>query len=54
MVLRAFEEKTGRQVDPHDAIVSFIPEYSAYLLKRLEVGRDGKTPLKEPEESGQL
>jgi len=31
------------KVDSRDRIVMFIPEYAAYLLKRLEVGQDGKT-----------
>lgn len=43
VVLLALEEKVGRQIDPLGAIVSFIPEYAAYLLNRLEVGKDGKT-----------
>ena len=43
VVLLALEEKVGRQIDPEEAVVSFIPEYSAYVLNRLEVGKDGKT-----------
>ena len=43
VVLLAFEERVGRQVDPLEPIVSFIPEYAAYVLNRLEVGKDGKT-----------
>jgi hypothetical protein len=39
----AFEERIGRQVDIREAIVNFIPEYSAYLINRLEIGKDGKT-----------
>jgi len=41
--LLALEERIGRQVDPEEAIVSFIPEYAAYVVNRLEVGKDGKT-----------
>ena len=43
VVLLAFAERVGRQVDPLEPIVSFIPEYAAYVLNRLEVGKDGKT-----------
>ena len=43
VVLMALEEKIGRQLDPEEAVVTFIPEYSAYVLNRLEVGKDGKT-----------
>ena len=43
IVLMALEEKIGRQLDPEEAVVTFIPEYSAYVLNRLEVGKDGKT-----------
>jgi len=43
VVLMALEEKIGRQIDPEEAVVTFIPEYSAYVLNRLEVGKDGKT-----------
>ena len=37
------EARVKRKVDPRLLIVSFIPEYTAYLLNRLEVGKDGKT-----------
>ena len=37
------EDRAGRQLDPQEAIVTFIPEYAAYVLNRLEVGKDGKT-----------
>ena len=43
VILLALEERIGRQVDPEEAIVSFIPEYAAYVVNRLEVGKDGKT-----------
>ena len=42
VILLALEERIGRQLDPEAAIVTFIPEYAAYLLNRLEVGRGGK------------
>ena len=43
VILLALEQRVGREVSPEEAIVSFIPEYAAYLLNRLEVGNDGKT-----------
>ena len=42
-LLIAFEGRVGREADPRWPIVAFIPEYAAYLLNRLEVGKDGKT-----------
>ena len=43
-ILLALEGRLGRQLDPEEPIVSFMPEYTAYVLNRLEVGKDGKTP----------
>ena len=43
VVLSVLEDRVGRQLDPQEAIVTFIPEYAAYVLNRLEVGKDGKT-----------
>ena len=43
VVLLALENRIGRQLDPEEPIVAFIPEYAAYILNRLEVGKDGKT-----------
>ena len=43
VMLLALEGRVGRTVDPEEAIVTFLPEYAAYLLNRLEVGKDGKT-----------
>ena len=43
VILLALEERIGRQADPEEAIVSFIPEYAAYVVNLLEVGKDGKT-----------
>ena len=43
VVLIALEGKVERQLDPQEAVVTFIPEYAAYVLNRLEVGKDGKT-----------
>ena len=43
VVLIALEDRVGRQLDPQEAVVTFIPEYAAYVLNRLEVGKDGQT-----------
>ena len=42
-VLLEFESRIGEEVDAKEPIVTFMPEYAAYLLNRLEVGKDGKT-----------
>ena len=34
----------GRKIDARERIGSFIPEYVAYLLNRLNQGADGKVP----------
>ena len=39
----AFQERMKRTVDSREKIVTFIPEYAAYLMNRIEIGRDGKT-----------
>ena len=36
------QERLGMKVDAIERIVTFIPEYSAYLMNRLEIGKDGK------------
>ena len=36
-------ERLQLELDPRLPIVAFIPEYAAYLLNRLEVGKDGRT-----------
>ena len=36
------EERLGFKVDARERIVSFIPEYAAYLMNRLKQGDDGK------------
>ena len=41
--LLALEERTNMKIDPKMPIVTFLPEYSVYLMNRLEVGKDGKT-----------
>ena len=35
VMLLALEGRIGRTVDPEEAIVTFLPEYAAYLLNRL-------------------
>ena len=37
-----FQERLKRKVDARERIVGFIPEYAAYLVNRLNVGKDGK------------
>ena len=43
VILLEFESRVGEEVDAKEPIVTFMPEYAAYLLNRLEVGKDGKT-----------
>ena len=40
----AVEARLGIVLDPKHAIYSWIAEYSAYLINRGQVGKDGKTP----------
>jgi hypothetical protein len=40
----SLEERLGREVPASHCIVMFLAEYAAYLVNRLEVGKDGKTP----------
>lgn len=42
-ILLEFESRIGEEVDAREPIMTFIPEYAAYLMNRLEVGKDGKT-----------
>ena len=42
-LLSALEERTGAKIGAEERIVVFLAEYAAYLLNRLEVGKDGKT-----------
>ena len=37
-----FQERLGIKVDARERIVTFISEYAAYLMNRLEIGKDGK------------
>ena len=43
VMLLAFESRIGREVNAKEPIVTFMPEYAAYLLNRREQGKDGKT-----------
>ncbi len=43
VILLAFERRLGHKIDAKEAVVTFMPEYGAYLLNRREVGKDGKT-----------
>ena len=43
-LLLGLQERIGRKIDARERIVSFIPEYVAYLLNRLSLGEDGKVP----------
>ena len=43
VILLAFERRLGHKVDAKEAVVTFMPEYAAYLMNRREVGKDGKT-----------
>lgn len=43
ILLLSLESRLGCQVDAKEPIVTYMPEYAAYLLNRLEVGKDGKT-----------
>ena len=42
-LLLALEARIGTEIDVREPIVTFIPEYAAYLLNRREIGKDGKT-----------
>ena len=39
----ALQDRLKVKIDARERIVAFIPEYAAYLMNRLEVGKDGKT-----------
>ena len=44
ILLLSLEGHLGRRVNAKEPIVTYMPEYAAYLLNRLEVGKDGKAP----------
>ncbi len=35
--------RIGREINAEEPIVTFMPEYAAYLMNRWDVGQDGKT-----------
>ena len=43
ILLLSLENRLGVSIDAREPLVTYIPEYAAYLLNRLEVGKDGKT-----------
>ena len=43
-LLLGLQKRIGGKIDARERIVSFIPEYVAYLLNRLSQGEDGKVP----------
>ena len=43
-LLFGLQQRIGKKIDARERIVSFIPEYVAYLLNRLNQGEDGKVP----------
>ena len=44
ILLLSFEQHIGAKVDVREPLITYIPEYAAFLLNRFEVGKDGKTP----------
>ena len=40
----ALEGRIGQKIDAESRVVAFMAEYAAYLVNRLSVGKDGKTP----------
>ena len=42
-IVLAFEDRVGEQVDPREPIAQFIPEFAAFIINRLNVGKGGKT-----------
>ena len=43
VLLLSLEQNLGFKVDAREPILTYLPEYAAHLLNRLEVGKDGKT-----------
>ena len=41
----ALEHRIGARVPPDARILCWLVEFWAYLMKRCDIGRDGKTPL---------
>ena len=45
----ALQNRIGKDISPKELIINFMPEYAAYLLNRLKVGRHGKTAYESSE-----
>ena len=43
ILLLSLEARVGQTIDAKEPMVTYMPEYAAYLLNRLQVGKDGKT-----------
>ena len=44
-LLLAVEARLGEEMKPTEPLAQFIPEFAAYLINRLLVGKDGKTAI---------
>ena len=44
-LLLAVEARLGEEIKPTEPLAQFIPEFAAYLINRLMVGKDGKTAV---------
>ena len=42
-MLLGLERRLGRELNAKEPVITFMPEYAAYLLNRREIGADGKT-----------
>ena len=52
ILLLSLEARIGRAIDAKEPVVTYMPEYAAYLLNRLHVGKDGKRPMSAPRGKG--
>ena len=43
VLLLSLEQNLGFKIDAREPILTYLPEYAAHLLNRIEVGKDGKT-----------
>ena len=43
-LLLGLQERIKRKIDARERIISFMPEYAAYLANRFNQGEDGKVP----------
>ena len=51
-LLLSLESHLGFEIDAGEPIITYLPEYAAYLLNRLEIGKDGKTAYERCNGSG--